>query len=148
MGKKPVSKEKIDELAKLSAIGKSCKQISDKVHLHKTTIAKKIKLPEAKKIIEGFQSYYLTYAQDVKRGFMELCLSKDPKIKQKAISEYHSIMGISPTHAPSQFLQQIYIDQRTIAPEAHKDLRELLAIKKEKDLKESEMIDVTPLNNE
>ena len=143
MGRKAVSKEKIQDIAVLSAIGKSCKQIADKVHLHKTTIAKKLKNTEARQIIEGFQKYYLAYAQDVKRGFMELVLSDDPVIRQKAISEYHSIMGISPTHTPSQFIQQIYVDQLTITPDVHQNMSEMLALKRKNDLiKEQKVIDV------
>ena len=112
MGRKAIPKEKVEELAKLSAIGKSCKKISDTVHLHKVTIAKKLKTPEAKRIIESFQQYYLMYAQDIKRGFMELCLSDNPVIREKAIDKYHTIMGITPSHTQSQFIQQIYIDNR------------------------------------
>ena len=141
MGRKAVPKEKIEELAKLSAIGKSCKEISNEVHLEKSTIAKKLKDVDAKKILESFQKYYLTYAQDVKRGFMELVLSKDPAVRQKAISEYHSILGISPSHTPSIFINNLYQNnrQQIVAPEVTKLLG--------KHLKDN-IMDVTPLKIE
>ena len=113
MGRKAVPKEKIKELAKLSAIGKSCKKIADRIHLHKTTIAIKLKDVEAKSIIEGFQKYYLTYAEDVKRGFMELVLSDDPKVRQKATEEYHKVMGITTPH-PGIYIQNLYQTQHNI----------------------------------
>ena len=113
MGRKPLPKETIKTIAKLSAIGKSCKKIADEVHVHKTTIAKKLKDPESKAIIESFQKYYLTYAEDVKRGFMELVTSDDPKVRQKGIEEYHKVMGITGAH-PGIFIKNLYATQQNI----------------------------------
>lgn len=64
----------------------------------------------------------MSYDDEVKKGFMELVLSDDPDVRQKAISEYHKVTGISPSHTPSIFIQNLYQDnrQQIISPDVLK----------------------------
>lgn len=143
LDKKKIDKHKVknDTIAKLRAIGQSCREISKAVHLSHSQVAKKLKDPEIKKIIESFQRYYISYGEKVQKGFMELVLSKDPKVRQKAIEEYHSVIGISPSHTSSIFIKNLYQDnrQQILSP----DVVELLG----KHLQDN-IIDVTPLEIE
>ena len=137
-------------IAQLRAAGKTCREIGKEVHLSHNRVAVLLKDEEIKKRIEGFHKYYITYDKEVQKGFMELCMSKEPGVRQKAISEYHSVMGITPSHTPSHFIQQIYVDNRQINVGDHSELGALLELKRTQDLKaqDEDVIDVEEVKKE
>lgn len=98
-------------IAALRSQGKSTREIAKKVHISHVQVANKLKDEDVKEKIEGFLKYYISYGDKVKKRFMELVLSDDVDVRQKAIVEYHKIMGISTPHAP-QFILNLFQDQR------------------------------------
>lgn len=99
-------------IAALRAQGKSTREIAKKVHISHVQVANKLKDNDVKTKLEGFIKYYVSYGDEVKQKFMELVLSDNADVKQKAISEYHKVTGISPSHTPSIFIGNLYQDNR------------------------------------
>ena len=110
-------------IASLRAMGKTCREIGDKVHLSHDAIAKRLKKEDIKARIDKMLSYYASYSDDVARGFMSLVMDNDKEVRHKAIVEYNKIMGITAAH-PSLVIQHIYQDNRVQIVSPH--VQELL----------------------
>jgi hypothetical protein len=136
-------------IAELRSKGLSCRDIEKalppELHLSHRQIARRLKQDDIKKHLDDIVKYYATYYESIGQEFMRLCLySEDEAIRSKNIAEYHKIIGIAPTHAQSQFIQQIYVDNRKISDDSGAELRKLLEFKRVTDLQGQDTIDITP----
>jgi DNA-binding CsgD family transcriptional regulator len=108
------AKEKLQDftIAKLRGEGKSTREIGQEIHLSHSEVAKRLKRDDVKARVEETIKYYISYADELRKGFIELCLSEDPKVRQAALSDYHKMIGILPSHAQSYYIGAIYQDNR------------------------------------
>jgi len=131
----PKKKERNVEIACLRSTGKSLLEIAKEINVSKATVSRALKDSEVKEILEETTKYYATFAPMVREGFIELLASEVPEIRQKAIAEYHKVMGMSGSQI-SIFIQNMYAQQNNVVLPQH--LQELLA------RGAGEVIDVTP----
>ncbi len=102
----------------LRAEGKSVREIGKEIDLHHSNVAKRLKDSDVSKRINGIVKYYASFDKQVQAGFMALVLDGDKEVRQKAITEYHKVMGITTPH-PSILIQKIYQDNRVINYSPH-----------------------------
>lgn len=105
-------------IARLRAIGKNCREIGKEVNLSHVQVANRLKDSDVSKRINGIVKYYASFDKQVQAGFMALVLDIDKEVRQKAITEYHKVMGITTPH-PSILIQKIYQDNRVINYSPH-----------------------------
>lgn len=109
----PARQQRDTTIAEMRLQGKSIREIAKEIGLDKSQVCRVLNDKEVKEILDKVHRFYGGFAEDVGREFMGLCLlSSDPAIREKAIKEYHKIMGISPAHTPSIFIQNLYQDNR------------------------------------
>ena len=138
----PARKQRDTTIAEMRLQGKSSREIAKEIGLDKSQVCRVLNDKEIKKILDEVHRFYGGFAEDVGREFMSLCLlSSDPAIREKAIKEYHKIMGIAPTHTQSIYIRNLYQDnrQQIVAPEVLSLLGKHL---------QDNIIDVTPLEIE
>ena len=123
-------------IAELRATGKSVLEIAKETSLSHQRVSQILSDKQIKEILEEAQRYYISKAPEIKENFIKLCMDENKKISLDAIKEWHKITGIAPSQIQSQFLQQIYVDNRTISPETMSNLEKMLALKREQDLQE------------
>lgn len=131
----PERKKRNIEIACLRATGKSVLEIAQEIHVSKATISRALKDEDVKNILDETTKYYATFAPAIRQGFIELCVSPNPDVRQRAIAEYHKVMGMSSSQM-SIFIQNMYAQQNNVVLPQH--LQELLA------RGPGEVIDVTP----
>ena len=105
-------------IAQLRATGKNCREIAKCVNLSHVQVSRRLKDSDVKDRIDGMLKYYVSYDKEVQAKFMSLVLSDIPDIRQKAITEYHKVMGITTPH-PSISIERLYVDNRSINYQPH-----------------------------
>lgn len=98
-------------IAELRSQGLSCREISAKLGLHYTQIAKRLRDSDVQDILNETMKFYSLHAEDIRIKFMGLCKHFDPTISSKNIAEYHKVMGMNSPHT-SIFIQNLYQDNR------------------------------------
>ena len=105
-------------IAEMSAQGASTRDIQAKTGIPFGTVAKKLKTPEIRALIDQAHSNIAVHVCVVANKLVTICMDDEHKDQMAAIKTYCQIMGLSPSHATSQFITNIYNDnrQQTIAP--------------------------------
>ena len=99
-------------IGELRGQGKSYKIIGKAVGLSKNQIGVILKDDKVKQRVEETQRYLASFLPVIRDEFMDLCLTGKDSIRLSAIKEYFASMGISPSHAPSVFINKLYQDNR------------------------------------
>ena len=94
--------------------GKSHREIAKAHHIHPTTVGRILSDDDCIKIIEDTQREYIKAMPEIRAEFLALCQDENKSIKTANIKEYHKITGIAPTHTHTQFIQNVYNDNRQI----------------------------------
>ena len=101
-------------IAEMRAKGMTTIEIGKQTNLTHQRISQIINDDEIKSIIEDTQRKYIAEAPEISDRFLMLCKDEDKSISTKNIAEYHKIVGISPSHANNQFIQNIYNDNSQV----------------------------------
>jgi len=131
----PKKKKRNATIAALRSTGKSLLEIAREIKVSKATVWRALQDSEVKEILEETTKYYATFAPLVREGFIDLLASDVPEVRQKAISEYHKVMGLSGSQV-SIAVQNLYATQNNVVLPDH--LQRLLA------QGIGDVIDVTP----
>ena len=130
-------------ITELRSQGKSVREIGQEVGISKQRVSQILNDKEIKEILDDTQRYYVSKAPEVKKEFIRLCLGAEKESDRvKAIGDYNKIIGITPMHTQSPFIQQIYVDNRTVTSDTHQGLADLLALKRKNDLSTPQTIDI------
>jgi len=131
----PKKIERKRTIAALRSKGKSMAEIAKAVNVAKSTVWQDLQDAEVKAILDETTKYYATFAPLVREEQIKLITHEDPGVKQKAISEYHKVMGLSGSQV-SIAVQNLYATQNNVVLPDH--LQRLLAQGM------GDVIDVTP----
>ena len=101
-----------ETIACMSAQGASTRDIQAKTGVPFGTVARKLKTPEIRALIDQAHSQIAVHVTEVAGRLVMIALDDDHKDQLNAIKIYCQIMGLSPSHATSQFITQIYNDNR------------------------------------
>jgi len=110
----PARKERDRTIINLRLQGKTYREIEKEVGISKCVISATLNDEKAKELID---STYRDYAKElpiIKEEFIALCHDDDKSVRQKALSEYHKIMGILPSHTSNIFIQNLNISQNNV----------------------------------
>ena len=106
-------------IANLRIAGMTLQAIADIVGMHKASVSAILNHdPTARAILDQTQRALICLTPKVIRNYSRLMDDEDPSIRLKATEAVARNIGITPTHAHSQILQQIYVDQRPITADA------------------------------
>ena len=72
------------------------------------TVYNVLQQDRSKEILEQVYKRYVAAAKGIGKRFVKLCHSDDEAIASKNIAKFHDIMGFSPSHSQSVFIQQIF----------------------------------------
>lgn len=131
----PERKKRNIEIACLRSTGKSVLEIAREINVSKATVSRALKDEEVKAILDETTKYYATFAPAIRQALIELCVSENPEVRQRAIAEWHKVMGMTSSQQ-SIFIQNMFAQQNNVVLPRH--LQELLA------RGPGEPIDVTP----
>lgn len=98
-------------IAELRSQGLTCREISAKLGIHFTQIARRLKDSDVQDIMNETFKFYSLHAEEIREKFIGLCKHSNPDIKSKNIAEYHKVMGMNSPHA-SIYIANLYQDNR------------------------------------
>ena len=132
-------------IVELNLLGKSQRQIGKLKGLSQQQISNILDDKELRQLTDSAITREVLGLEKCGRKLDSLIDSKDEKVSLHAIGMRQANTGISGTRTPNVKIQQIYVDNRTIAPEAHQTMIDLLELKRNNDLKlgDNGVIDVT-----
>ncbi len=98
-------------IAELRGKGLTCREISAKLGIHFTQIARRLKDSDVQDILQETVKFYALHAEEIREKFIGLCKHRDPLVKGKNITEYHKVMGMAGPQT-SIFIESFYQDNR------------------------------------
>lgn len=112
----------------LASQGISTYKIAEKVELSPSRVQQVLRTDDAQEILKNVCIKYLSKADDIADRFLQLTEDEDRAIRLKAIQEYHRITGLTPSHAPSTIIQQVFADcrQQSVGLDHYKEYLEFV----------------------
>ena len=101
-----------EAIACMAAQGSSTRDIEHSTGVSKSTVARMLKKPEIRALIDRAWNNISIHVCAVSDKLVNMALNDDHKDQLAAIKAYTQIMGLSPSHATTQFITQIYNDNR------------------------------------
>ena len=95
-------------IAEQRAAGVDPAVIAQSHGVSKATVYNVLQQDRSKEILEQVYKRYVAAAKGIGKRFVKLCHSDDEAIASKNIAKFHDIMGFSPSHSQSVFIQQIF----------------------------------------
>ena len=99
-------------IAKMRAEGKSQKDIAKVMGISQPAVSYALQDPEIKELLTNVNKYLTSYATAIEPELIRLCFDEDKSIRLRAIGDYNKIIGITPSHTPSIFINNLYQDNR------------------------------------
>ena len=123
-------------IASLRLDGKSVAEIAREIGMSKATVSRELQKEHIKTAIEDTVSYLASFHPVVERGHVELLISDDPAVRQRAIDSWYKVMGAMGPQAP-QYIQNILAVQGNVVmtPQLQKLITHAFS---------DDIIDVTP----
>ena len=99
-------------IASMSAAGHSTRDIEKATGVSRSAIAVRLKTPQIRALLAEANANMAKEVVKVTNVLIAICYDYKHKDQMAAIKTYCQIMGLSPSHATSQFITNIYNDNR------------------------------------